>query len=629
MGKIRLLDQCVINKIAAGEVIENPSCVLKELVENSIDANASRINVDIHQSGMGIIRVADDGEGMSREDAILAVERHATSKLESDKDLYSLKTLGFRGEALPSIASVSKFLLRTVTHNDPIGTRISIEGGKLLDVTDDTIAPGTIIEIKTLFYNVPARKKFIRSFYAEKLTVTQTFLKIVLAYPEITFVLNDDGKEIYHLTAGTNKLDRVAKIFGHDFIADLIPVSKESPDVTFHGYVSHPQLCRNTRSGQYLYVNRRAVQSYQLSQAVQHAYGSLLPAGRFPIFFLYLDIDPGRIDVNVHPTKREVKFSELSKIEDHIQHAVEDVLKKSNLVFDIKEQTDELKKINLSYNIPRFSSVTGEKQDEAKTPGFFGKEEKMSERPASRNSAEDIKTGNSVSSVSDTDDDFMQHLDAIIKNDEIKESQETVLTEHAELTEPTDVSGIRVLGQIGKCFILGESNEGLVIIDQHAAHERINYEKIINSMRTNKVDSQSLLFPVVYQSDQIRKKFILSKLELLRKAGIGICEFGNDSFMIDALPQYISASSITAVLEDLIEESQKSSSGSIDNWQDKLAKMMACRNSVKSADKLSVQELQQLLEDLHKTEVPYTCPHGRPTIIKMTYEQLRHYFKRE
>ncbi|MEW6535642.1 MAG: DNA mismatch repair endonuclease MutL [Candidatus Auribacterota bacterium] len=635
MGKIKILDDNVINKIAAGEVVENPSSVLKELMENSIDAESTRIDVSIEKSGMKMIRVADNGCGMPRDDAAIAIERHATSKLRLDSDLYSLSTMGFRGEALPSIAAVSQFTIRTAPAGDLVGTQIRIEGGKIVSLRDDTISPGTIIEVENLFYNVPARKKFIRSYHAEKLALSQTFLKIALAYPDITFVLTDDDKEMYHLVSVDKIRDRISAVFGADFCADLIPFSYQSPDLSIYGYTSHPQLCRNTRSGQYVYVNNRAVQSYQISQALQRAYGSLLPHGRFPICFIYVDIVPQQVDVNVHPTKKEVKFTDPNKIQDIIKRSIDDVLKKSKLLFDIKEQDDELKKINLSYNIPRFKAM---QTDQIKA------DTSSQESTYHQNSAPGaVPVKKIFPADTDSNDPFMRHLDEIlhlvddVTNDVIEPIEEESIATHSEgeipelniSVDPGKLSGIRVIGQIGKLFIVGENKDGLVLIDQHAAHERINYERIMNAMLRDEHISQSLLFPVTYKTDPFRKNMILSKIDMLRKAGISIADFGPETLLIESLPVFISTTSAVAVLDDIAEEIKRSSSCSIENWQNKLAALLACRSSVKAADSLELAEMQQLIDDLHQTETPYTCPHGRPTIIRMTYEQLRKHFKRE
>lgn len=640
---VRILDDRVINKIAAGEVIENPSSVVKELIENSIDAGAARIDVSIEKSGMKCIRVADNGCGMSRENALMALERHATSKLSSDQDLYSLSTLGFRGEALPSIAAVSKFLLRTAQPDELIGTRIQIDGGKVYDVGDDQIAPGTIIEVRELFFNVPARKKFVRSHHAEKMAINQIFLKLALSHPHIHFTLTDDGKDIYNLITTDNIAERIATLFGRDFCTDLIPFRGEGDDFQFHGFVSHPQLCRNTRSGQYVFVNNRIVQSYQISSAIQKAYGTLIPNGRFPIFFLYLTIDPSVIDVNVHPSKREIKFSHVGSIEAMLRKSVENILKDSKLIFDIKEQDEELKKIDFSYNIPRFAKVNPDEKKDASGSQFFTSQEEKTTQDTQAQPVKNTKTEiEKQPQDSEEDDDFLVHLESIIEKDQTQQPLPPVNPpKQLETGSDTDVEStnepqqepkpgyLRVLGQIGKCFIVAEGPEGMMLIDQHAAHERINFERIMESMHKNSVDSQSIMFPITYQVDPIRKKVLVSKLDLLRKAGVGINEFGSDTFLIDALPVFISAKSITAVLDDLIDESQKNSSDSLADWQIKLAKMMACRGSVKSADKLERIELERLLEDLFKTQTPYTCPHGRPTVIRMTYEQLRRHFKRE
>ncbi|MCD6460278.1 DNA mismatch repair endonuclease MutL [bacterium] len=632
--KIKILDDKVINKIAAGEVIENPAAVVKELIENSIDAQANRINIDISQSGMKLIRIADNGMGMDREDAKIALERHATSKLKTDKDLYSLSTMGFRGEALPSIAAVSRFLLRTSTQENQIGTSIRVDGGHIMGVAEDNIAPGTIIEIRDLFYNVPARKKFVRSFHAEKMAINQIFLKLALSHPKIHFTLCDENREVYRLLGTEHIHERISHIFGRDFLSDLIPFKAEGENVSIKGYISHPQLCRNTRSGQYFFVNTRVIRSYQLSQSIRRAYGTLLPAGRFPIVFLYMDIDPSTVDVNIHPTKNEVKFSQLSQVENLVKKTMQDVLKSSKLIFDIKEQNDEFKKINFSYNIPRFNQYSSPADKSSSNLLNPNASQDSSLQPKYQAPFSEIKqksTDTDAVSSNDMEDDFVNRLDNMLQSEQTDENGSF----SAEYVQDTDmenqlyISGIKVVGQIGKCFILCESAEGLVIIDQHAAHERINYEKILRQISSGSLPSQSLMFPVTYQADKIRKKVLLSKIGLLKQAGIGINPFGNDTFIIDALPKYISQTSIIALLEDIIDESRKDSSDSLSNWQEKLAKMMACRSSVKSADKLQMQELQQLADDLFLTQTPYTCPHGRPTIIRMSYGQLRKEFKRE
>jgi len=462
------------------------------------------------------------------------------------------------------------------------------------------------------------------------MSISQVFIKLALSHPKIHFTLGDENREIYRLLGTDNVHERISHIFGRDFLADLIPFKAEDENLTIKGYISHPQLCRNTRSGQYFFVNSRVIKSYQLSQAIQRAYGTLLPAGRFPIVFLYMDIDPSTVDVNIHPTKKEIKFSQSSKVENLLKKTIQDVLKSSKLIFDIKEQNDELKKINFSYNIPRFNqhSAPADKQ----SSNFFNSNSQQDVSfPKPQSDASEIKHS-SHDGGANLEDDFMNRLDNIIQSDETSSKSNSLPDDNIYDTDMEDklgISGIKVVGQIGKCFIVGESEEGLVIIDQHAAHERINYEKIIKQIADDSLPSQSLMFPVTYQVDKIRKKVLLSKIDLLKRAGIGINPFGNDTYIIDSLPQYIAQSSIIALLEDVIDESRKDSSDSLSNWQEKLAKMMACRGSVKAADKLQMLELQQLVDDLFLTQTPFTCPHGRPTIIRMSYEQLRKGFKRE
>ena len=496
------------------------------------------------------------------------------------------------------------------------------------------------------------------------MAISQMFLKLALSHPQVQFTLTDDNKEIYNLIPTTNVAERIATLFGRDFCSDLMPFRSEGDNFSFYGYISHPQLCRNTRSGQYIFVNNRIVQSYQLSSAIQKSYGTLLPNGRFPIFFLYLTVDPAIIDVNVHPTKKEIKFSHISSIESKLKRSIEDVLKDSKLIFDIKEQSEELKKIDFSYNIPRFTKVTSPEQTDKKESSaskFFPAQEEGKTTPDIP-SASQLHTPQSPNTAkTDSEgDDFLDQLESIIENDNVtseppassdsdqvedNQPETNVQDQHHEenkqeepegsedstqaLPQLSDASGIRVVGQVGKCFIVAETKEGLILIDQHAAHERINFERIMELMYQRKVESQSMMFPITYQVDPIRKKALLAKLDLLRNAGIGITEFGSDTFLIDALPIFISGKSITAVLDDLIEETQKTNSDSLADWQLKLAKMMACRGSVKAADKLDNLELEKLVEDLFKTRTPYTCPHGRPTIIRMTYAQLRRHFRRE
>ena len=565
MNRIRLLPEHVANQIAAGEVVERPASVVKELVENALDADARRITVTIKAGGRSAVVVADDGFGMGRDDALLALERHATSKIEKAEDLHSIRSLGFRGEAVPSIAAVSRFTLTSRERGALAGTQIEIAGGKIISVKDVGTAEGTTVEVRNLFFNLPARRKFLRSEQTETAHIEHIVTLCALAHPTVAFRLVVEERTRFDLAPATELAGRLRELYGNQLVAQLLPLDGEG----IHGFVGKPGISRADRSQQHIFVNGRPVESKGINYALLEGYHTGLMKGKFPVTFLFLEINPELVDVNIHPAKREVRFRDEFAVRQCVTAAVRQALAPVG---------------------PTFQPVT--------STGW----------PQSAPSATPTPSPAT----------------------ETQTTLPVVDTPAATATVETEDGQWRVLGAIGRLYVLIESPEGLVLMDQHAAHERVLFERMLKELTVETAPAQKLLLPVTLELDARDAEFLAGNLKTLHKLGLGVSEFGERTFLIDAVPPYFKLDNLAQTFRDIVDELRQTGEQVHARrlGEDKIATTV-CRHAVKARDPLQGEELRGLLRQLHQCDLPYTCPHGRPTLIQISYAELEKKFGRK
>ena len=646
MNRIRILPEQVANQIAAGEVVERPASVVKELIENSLDAQATHIRVEIQAGGRSLIRVTDNGIGMSRDDALLCLERHATSKISSAEDLNSIRTMGFRGEALPSIASVSKFTLTTRERDssDPEATQVIVNGGKIVSVKAAGAPYGTCVEVRQLFFNLPARRKFLKSPQTEEAHIHHYIILAAIANPHVAFEYIRDGYLVWQLPVvkSTNKLDalserlRSLKLWEEDFIpvnssailkedfSEIISEDTETPiienvNVTLYGFIGSPGISRATRDDQRFFVNSRPVESKAINYALLEGYHTSLMKGRYPVCVLFLEIDPAAVDVNIHPTKREIKFRNERLVRRFITETIREYLTSlNNLNNPSEEQTisspaEAIRRImekgnNPPVQLPLSDSVEKTDISVSTQPLFVKKPVELSVPPD-------------------------KQLSPITEKKPLFESNdhERELIERVNNTKSVPLLQVplRYLGVIGKLYVVMESDCGIVLLDQHAAHERILFEQMLERINQQEVTSQRLLLPEAIELGVKDADFLRKHLPMLNKLGIGISEFGERTFLLDSLPLFLKLSHPKVFILNLIDELKKQTDDmNLSRLGEEVIARAVCRQAVKANDPLSETEILQLVESLKRCKMPYTCPHGRPTIIEINYRELAKKFGR-
>lgn len=645
MSKIRILTDSLASQVAAGEVVERPAAVIRELVENSIDAGATHVTVEVQRGGAALIRVTDDGCGMDREDAMLCIERHATSKIRTKEDLGAIRTLGFRGEALPSIASVSRFRLASRETHALCGTEIEITGGKMSGVKDSGGAPGTTIEVRSLFFNVPARRKFLRTESTEYAHIEQQFRLHAIAYPQVTFTLIRDGGVAFHLPATHQVLDRIQGLVGHELASRLIEVPRqESHGVTVWGYIGGAGLSRSNRQQQLTFLNGRPIESPAINYGLREGCHTTLMKGQHPVTFLFLEMEPGAFDVNVHPAKKEVRFHDGFAVREAVAKAVSHALGSANKLPEGHRTADRPLAPGAPPQQPRPTIASQSPPQQQPLPGLVTP---PSSRPFSLQSATPTFTPQVTSSVRPLAGES-NGLSAATGAGSLPAAPQPVHAEAADAaataspslpashspapapapaTEPPP--SFRIIGVLHKLYVLMESAEGLVLMDQHAAHERVNFEKMRRAMEAGGVPSQRLLMPLTLQTSPRDADVLSRNLPSLSRLGIEVEPFGPNVFKVEALPTFLKTDDPLAWLDQVIEELQSLSSkaSSLRLGEDMIATTV-CRHSVKANDYLSPSEIQALLADLFACEMPYCCPHGRPTLIQMSLGELERKFGR-
>ncbi len=582
MSRVRLLSDTLASQVAAGEVIERPASVVKELVENSLDAEAHGVEVLIRRGGISLIRVTDDGIGMDRDDALLCLERHATSKIRTANDLASVATLGFRGEALPSIASVSRFRLTTREKEAIAGTEVAVAGGRVEMVRDSGEAPGTQVEVRSLFYNLPARRKFLRSENTETRQIEHQLYLQALAHPEVAFSFLRDDKLIFQLPATKSLRDRIRDLLGSELLARLLEIEPASRGkVRVSGFIGQAGVSRASRTQQFVFVNERAIESPLISAALKEGYHTALMKGQYPVTFLFLQLDPAEVDVNVHPAKREVRFRDPNRLREVVVAAVRHTLENDRASW--QEQ----------FRAPAIDSAPGPELPRPILPP----NDKIEPPLQVETAAPAVGDGRSGPN---------------------------------EQRSPAARHQFRILGILNKLYVLMENADGLVLVDQHAAHERILFEELRRRMETKGVPSQRLLLSQVIELAPRDAEWIEQNLSTLQKMGLGVEEFGRHTFKLESLPPFLSGADPGQLLQNVIDslKSASNSSSPLRLGEEMIAKTV-CRHAVKANDLLRDPEVEKLIRDLLDCELPYCCPHGRPTMIQISLGELEKKFGRK
>ena len=604
MANVKLLDTSTINKIAAGEVVERPASVVKELVENSIDAGASRIEIEIQNGGKALIRVTDDGAGMNREDAALSVRRHATSKLSTADDLQRITTLGFRGEALPTIAAVSKFTLQTRRAEDELGTKIKIDGGKLQDTHEVGCKVGTSVLVEELFFNTPARLKFLKATPTEANKIHDFIVKLALSRPNIAFRFIN-GNRVALATPGNGKiLDALSAIYGTELTDSILRLRNDDGDLKLRGYVTKPNILKSYRSWQTFIINGRVVESRTISKAVDEAYKSLIPKTGFPLAVVIIDVPQSSIDVNVHPQKIELKFEDEGKIFKAVYHAVREAVENKN-----ESVEHDLTEVAAAPQTPHYEQLNLNAEFQEPPP------KKTSERKKKPK------------------DDFdIEKILPVAKSIQPPEEKPKPVEKPIEKIPPPEKKSaleLEPIGQVARCYIVAQSGADLYIVDQHAAHERILFDKL--NAYAEKIPAQGLLIHRVLKFDSREAELIEKNLNVFAELGFTLEPSGENEFRITEVPLDAADTDAENLLRGIIEEIFDG----VNEWGDIAKKIRqsvlattACKAAIKAGQELNLRQMEILLNDLAKTTHPHTCPHGRTTIIKFSADDLAKMFKR-
>jgi DNA mismatch repair protein MutL len=635
MSKIKVLPDSLANKIAAGEVVERPSSVVKELLENALDAGAHTINIEVEAGGKQFIRVVDDGEGMTRDDAIIAFERHATSKLRSAEDLEAINTLGFRGEALPSIAAVSRLFLRTKTPRDNEGTEVEFNGGKLIAVRDVAWPGGSEVEVRDLFFNIPARRKFLKSDATESFHIANLVQHYALANPQLAFLLVNNGRDVIRVAPARSLKERAYQVLGGALLDKLVEVNAEGDALSVMGFVSNPQEQRSSRDAQYLFINRRFVRDQLIGRALSEAYRSMMPSGTYPAAVLFISVQPAEVDVNVHPAKTEVRFLHEGAVLAFVRDAVSSALRATQPITQVpgamranqqrgggvegqrgySSGDDRRTQVDTSAAIQRAdrhsdamrqeSSLTGLTRNETQTPAGGVMLE------ATSNSASRVEDESGCSAHSMTSD----------------------LTGEAAAVGASMLPGlghgIKPLGQIRDSYIVATDEEGLLLVDQHVAHERILFEQFRDGRLARSAGLQPLLIPATLDLSPAEIEAFAIVQGELENIGIETMQLSGRTVAIKTAPAGLAASDVLAVVREVLAVVERERrSFTIERIRDQIAAELGCKAAIKVNMPLTTEKMQWLIDELMKTQNPMTCPHGRPIMMRMGLRDIERGFKR-
>lgn len=611
MNRIRVLPEILANKIAAGEIVERPASVVKELLENSIDAHAHAISVTVVSGGKRLIQVLDDGEGMSQDDAILAFEHHATSKLQTAEDLGAIATLGFRGEALPSIASVSRLTLRTrqAGQESLPGSEVEIQGGVMRSVKPVPWDKGTEITVRDLFFNVPARRKFLRSHDTELGHIARLVTHYALAHPEIRFTLKSDGREMIDAVAVKTVAERIYQIFGEGFLENLVELNGQAGSVKLHGYSSRPHEQRTTPYSQFFYVNRRMVRDKVVTSAIRQAYRNCMPASAYPVVILFLELPFDQVDVNAHPAKTEIRFRDQSTVHSLILNTIQ-----RSLVGTASIPAYEHRGVppvvapepHFTAGLPAADDSRFDFTPPAASPNPFQRAFNYPFREIA---------GGEVHGIQD--------------HSLLRIMPEMLLGSPQEGKSAFQAGSVRILGQLQESYIVACDSQGLLIIDQHVAHERILYEKLASATQNNGVETQGLLVPVSLELPPHQAALLGRMMPELNRNGFQVEHFGGTSILIRSVPAIARESDCRKLISEILEGLEKEDRTlDVDRIRDRIAVTTACRSAIKVNMPLTMEKMQWLLDQLALTRIPTNCPHGRPIILRFSMYEIQRNFGR-
>jgi len=647
MGKIKELQTSLANKIAAGEVVERPGSVVKELLENAIDAQATEINIEVEQSGVASIRVVDNGTGIHIEDLGLVFHRHATSKLDADDDLFHIRTLGFRGEALASISSVSKVTLKTCTDNQE-GQEIYVENGEILNQKPAKAKQGTDILVESLFYNTPARLKYIKSLYTELGKITDIVNRMAMSHPDIRISLISDGRTILKTNGSGRTNEVMAEIYGMKVAKDLVHITGETSDYRLEGYVAKPEHSRSNKHYISIFINGRYIKNFLINKAILEGYHTLLMIGRFPICYINIEMDPILVDVNVHPTKLEVRLSKEDQLFELIVEKIREAFKDRILI----PQNDMNKLTQKNKVLDKFEQqkIDFEKRKQQRDAthstnlNFDLDDNQLNETNQSNQSLD-----NTLSSPNTTPDDSYSVQESTY---DYAETQRDVLTDMEEqditdtlapsedVAEASDIKGsvssnpsqripyMEVVGQVHGTYIIAQNENGMFMIDQHAAQERIKYEYFREKIGDVSNEIQNLLIPLTFHFSKDELMIINQHVEELDKVGVHLEPFGGNDYIVDSYPVWFPAAEAEEIIKDMIEYVLEHKKVNVKKIREEAAIMMSCKKSIKANHFLKNNEMADLVNQLRETEDPFTCPHGRPIIINFSNYELERLFKR-
>ncbi len=622
---IHVLDEKTANKIAAGEVVERPSSVIKELTENALDAGATTVEIEIADGGSSYMRVSDNGSGMSEEDAKKSIIRHGTSKISSIEDIFSITSLGFRGEAVPSIAAVSELVMTTRMNDTDLAFRMVLSGGSVKEEEHTGASVGTTMEVRNLFFNTPARKKFMKSERTESSKISDIITKLALTRPDVAFTFINNGRTVLQTGGTGDDLETIAAIYGAAVAKEVFPVTYENENLTIHGYVGKPSLLKSTRAWQTCIVNRRVIHNAVVFKAIENAYHAMLPKSGYPFALLYVETDPATIDVNVHPAKTEIKFADEQQMYRAVYHCIITALMS-------REKPEQIATpVNLSPRQIEKAVPAKEVENRQGSFTFSTPREGGFSTEGRRNNGGSLEHGYVPVQRQDKPYTPEPHVKAYAAGEEnpfsaVREELSESVKEHSVIHFDGDEDVFIPLGAVADCYIVAKKGEDLYIIDQHAAHERVRYDKFCK--RTESMPSQQLLTAEFVEADSSDMQLFSEKEEVFRDLGYIYTEAGPTTLRMEAIPADLPTSHIADSLQEICHILHESPQTDKATLRHSSLAYLSCHGAVKAGDTLNVREMKELLEALFHTETPYVCPHGRPIIVRFTPDELAKLFKR-
>ncbi len=647
MSQIKILPEHISNRIAAGEVIERPASIVKELVENAIDAGATQITITVINAGQKLISISDNGSGMDSDDAFLCLEQHATSKISVAEDIDSICSFGFRGEAIPSIASVSRFTIRTRKEDAIDGTEVFVQAGKILSTKPIGCAVGTEMQVKDLFFNTPARKKYLKTAPTEEKHIQETLYLIAIPHTEVSFELIMDGRRVFQSPAHNDLKMRLSTFFGRNYVDGLIPIAYKNEGVSVKGFVSKHGITRTNRKEQRAFVNGRAIDSPAIYKGIRNGFGGLIEKGRFPLAIIFIRVEPNTIDVNVHPAKREIRFKNELIISSTIAECItmslkqnsaptaslhtgislKNMLNSSNVGYRLKQKENNTPDLELDYNNQQLHTSQPQELHTSQPQELHTSQpqELHTSQPQELHTSQPQELHTSQPQELHTSQPNEKIHTSLLSDDIKPVSEKPPVVDENKTLFPGGTE-LEILGQIDNTYIVAKSPNGLIVIDQHAAHERVLYEKILNNQKKSEA-VQPLLFPITLDFQPAEIRFLLKNNDTFYSVGFGLEPFGENTILLTSIPSSIKQENAGGLIKEMLDSLLHS--GEIKKNVDiNTIAQVACKAAIKAHDELKPSELEGLLKQMAQCELPFSCPHGRPTIINIGLKELEKRFGR-